>query len=99
MTSPEEFDAARRLFDKGEYFECHDLLEVYWRRETGAEKLFLQGLIQAAAAYHKRGQGGMTGYEYLLGRARKNLSQAPAERRIWVERFLAELGKDAPRMP
>lgn len=99
MTSAAELEAARRLFDAGEYFACHDLLEVYWRRESGAEKLFLQGLIQAAAAYHKRKQGGLTGYEYLLGRARENLASAPPERRAWVDAFLIELGKDAPKMP
>ncbi len=99
MISQKELDAAARLFDSGEYFECHDLLELAWRREAGAEKLFLQGLIQAAAAYHKRKSGGLAGYEYLLGRARKNLAGAPEERLAWVRLFLSELGKDAPRMP
>ncbi|MBI2362003.1 MAG: DUF309 domain-containing protein [Elusimicrobia bacterium] len=99
MLSSAEFDAARRLFDAGRYFECHELLEEVWRRSAGAEKLFLQGLIQAAAACHKRAQGGSAGYEYLVGRARKNLAKAPADRRAWVERFLEELGEERPRMP
>lgn len=99
MISPAELEAAARLFDAGRYFECHELLEEVWRRSEGAEKLFLQGLIQAAAAYHKRAQGGLAGYGYLLGRARENLAKAPPERREWAERFVLELGKERPRMP
>ncbi|MBI5596250.1 MAG: hypothetical protein HY928_09215, partial [Elusimicrobia bacterium] len=63
------------------------------------ETLFLLGLLQAAAAYHKRSGGGRVGYEYLLGRARENLGKAPPARRVWVGRFLMELGKERPRMP
>lgn len=99
MLSPEELEAARRLFDAGRYFECHEFLEEVWRRSEGDEKVFLQGLIQAAAALHKRAGGGTVGYEYLLGRARDNLGKAPAVRREWAGLFLKELGKEKPRMP
>lgn len=99
MAGRDDLEAARRLFDAGRYFECHELLEEAWTRATGAEKAFLQGVIQAAAAYHKLGQGGRPGYEYLLGRARTNLAKAPRARRAWAGRFAAELGKAAPRMP
>ncbi len=94
-----DLDPARRLFDSGAYFECHELVEAAWMAASGAEKTFLQGVIQAAAAYHKLGQGGRPGYEYLLGRARENLGKAPPERRAWAEAFTAELGKPSPRMP
>jgi predicted metal-dependent hydrolase len=96
---PYDLEPARRLFDAGAYFECHELVEAAWMSAAGAEKYFLQGVIQAAAAYHKLSQGGRPGYEYLLGRARENLAKAPPERRAWAAAFAAELGKDAPRMP
>lgn len=99
MLKSSELSAAQKLFDAGEFFACHEFLEEVWKRSAGAERAFLQGLIQAAAAYHKLGQGGRPGYEYLLGRARLNLAKAPPERRAWAELFAAELGKPTPRMP
>ncbi len=41
------------MFNAGLFFDCHEFLEDAWRGETGDRKLFLQGLIQAAAALHK----------------------------------------------
>lgn len=43
------------LFDRGDFFEAHEAWEDRWR-VTGddAERLLLQGLIQVAAAFHKR---------------------------------------------
>ncbi|MDP9034011.1 MAG: DUF309 domain-containing protein [Myxococcota bacterium] len=43
-----------RLFDAGGFFEAHEAWEAIWRHETDAERRTgLQGLIQAAAAFHK----------------------------------------------
>jgi uncharacterized protein len=43
-----------RLFDAGEFFEAHEVWEERWRVATDkAERDFLQGLIQVAAAFHK----------------------------------------------
>ncbi len=39
-----------RLFNIGEYFECHDVLEDFWTEQTCPEKPLFQGLIQAAVA-------------------------------------------------
>jgi predicted metal-dependent hydrolase len=42
------------LFDRGEYFEAHEVWEERWRQsEDEAERLGLQGLIQVTAAFHK----------------------------------------------
>lgn len=43
----------RRLFDAGRFFEAHEAWEDAWRVETGDVRLFLQGLIQIAAGFHK----------------------------------------------
>jgi hypothetical protein len=42
------------LFDRGDYFEAHEVWEERWL-STGEpnERLLLQGLIQVAAAFHK----------------------------------------------
>lgn len=43
-----------RLFDDGAFFEAHEVWEERWRVERDETKrIFLQGLIQVAAAFHK----------------------------------------------
>ncbi len=46
-------DRGRALFNAGEHWEAHEAWEEAWQDEEGEVKLFLQGLIQAAAAMHK----------------------------------------------
>jgi hypothetical protein len=39
------------LFNHHLFFEVHEVLEAQWMKESGKEKLFLQGLIQIAVAF------------------------------------------------
>src|SRR5580704_17160286 len=49
------FARGARLFDAGQFFEAHEAWEERWRVATDeAERRFFQGLIQIAAAFHKR---------------------------------------------
>jgi predicted metal-dependent hydrolase len=41
------------LFDDGLFWEAHEAWEEAWLEEDGDVRLFLQGLIQVAAGYHK----------------------------------------------
>jgi predicted metal-dependent hydrolase len=41
------------LFDEGKFWEAHEAWEEAWLEEDGEVRLFLQGLIQVAAGYHK----------------------------------------------
>lgn len=62
------------LFNKGYYWETHEVLEDVWMDEYGPTRSFLQGFIQAAAAlYHVVAQN-PAGYERLSGLARAKLS-------------------------
>ena len=40
-----------RLFNDGQFFECHDILETFYQEADDAHKPFLEGLIQLAAAF------------------------------------------------
>jgi hypothetical protein len=40
------------LFNRGEYYEAHEVLEGPWRLAKGAERDLYQGLIKYAAALH-----------------------------------------------
>jgi predicted metal-dependent hydrolase len=41
------------LFNRGLFWEAHEAWEEAWLEEEDERKLFLQGLIQVAAGYHK----------------------------------------------
>ena len=65
------------LFNHGEFFEAHEVLEDVWRPAPAAEKRFLQGLIQIAVSFHHRSTGNMVGARSLLKRGCSNLSCYP----------------------
>lgn len=60
---PGELQAAverwAELFNAGEYFEAHEVLEARWMHAREPEKTLLKGLIQAAVAlcHYQRGNG------------------------------------------
>jgi Domain of unknown function (DUF309) len=45
-------EQGRAAFNRGEYFQAHELWEETWRQITGVERILLQGLIQIAAGLH-----------------------------------------------
>jgi predicted metal-dependent hydrolase len=40
-----------RLFNEGRFFNCHETLETFYQETEEANKPFLEGLIQLAAAF------------------------------------------------
>ena len=40
-----------RLFNDGQFFECHDILETVYQEADDTHKPFLEGMIQLAAAF------------------------------------------------
>jgi predicted metal-dependent hydrolase len=69
------------LFNRGEYFECHEVLEAAWLEACGADKTFLQGLIQVAVSFYHLRRGNFPGSSRLLHAGVEKLSQSgsPAE--------------------
>lgn len=61
------------LFNRGEYFAAHEVLEDAWREGPAEEKQFLQGLVQAAVGMHHFSKGNMVGARGVLARAIRNL--------------------------
>ena len=68
------------MFALGLYFETHEYLEGYWRKESGARRVALQGLIQVAAAFHKleRSPGSRSGAAELLEKGLEKLARGGA---------------------
>jgi uncharacterized protein len=48
-----QLESGAALYARGEYFEAHEAWEELWLSLDGGPRLFVQGLIQVAAACHK----------------------------------------------
>ena len=70
-----DFERGLALFNRGAYWESHEAWERVWRRHTEPNRVFFQGLIQLAAAYHQLGQGIQHGVVVHLNNARAKLEQ------------------------
>ncbi|MFZ1119833.1 MAG: DUF309 domain-containing protein [Candidatus Binataceae bacterium] len=67
------------LFNAGRFFDCHEVWEEVWKRASGAEKLFYQGMIQAAVAILHAQRGNPRGARSTWDKARAKLEPLPAE--------------------
>jgi uncharacterized protein len=67
------------LFNAGRFFDCHEVWEEVWKRSSGAEKLFYQGMIQAAVAILHAQRGNPRGARSTCDKARAKLERLPAE--------------------
>jgi predicted metal-dependent hydrolase len=83
-----------RLFNAREFYDAHEVWEDVWRESHGLEKRFLQGLIQAAVAFHHHSTGNVVGASSLMERAHKNLAACPASFGGIVVRALLESLED-----
>lgn len=52
-----DFERGIALFNCREHWESHEAWEQVWRRHTEPSRIFFQGLIQLAAAYHQLRRG------------------------------------------
>src|SRR5580698_11050795 len=76
---PEFFEEGITLFNAGKFFECHEAWEEVWKRSAGEEKLFYQGIIQAAVAILHAQRGNLIGAASLYSKASAKLDHLPAE--------------------
>jgi hypothetical protein len=43
---------AVQTYNAGRYLEAHELFELIWMRQGGAQKIFYQGLVHVAMGFH-----------------------------------------------
>ena len=82
LTAAERLDRmarGREAFNRGEFFEAHELWEEVWNESDDPERTWIQGLIQVATALHKLGRGRDDVCEILLRKALPKLASAPTE--------------------
>ncbi|HKB04932.1 MAG TPA: DUF309 domain-containing protein [Gemmataceae bacterium] len=81
MTERTEYDpryvAGAELFNRGEYFEAHEVWEDLWHDTAGPDRRFYQGLIQAAVAVYHAGNGNCPGARRLFHSGRQYMSAFP----------------------
>ncbi|MGQ9880349.1 MAG: DUF309 domain-containing protein [Armatimonadota bacterium] len=76
---PERFHEAVYLFNEGEYFACHEVLEELWRAEPTSWRLLYQGILQVAVGcYHLTVRHNRHGAVSKLRAGMEKLLQLPA---------------------
>jgi len=62
------------LFNRGEFFECHEVLEAIWTPARGPERLFLQALIHFAVGFYHHQRDNRLGAERQLRKGLRKLA-------------------------
>jgi predicted metal-dependent hydrolase len=76
------------LFNRGEFFEAHEVWEDLWHECGSAERRFYQSLIQAAVAAYHWSRGNAAGAQRLYHSGRKYMEPfRPVYRGLVVDEF------------
>ena len=60
------FQRGLEAFNSAHFYDAHELWEEVWLKTRNPEKMFLQGLIQVAAAFHHYSRANRLGAHRLL---------------------------------
>ena len=88
---------AIRLFNRREYFDCHQVLEEAWHEAAEEDKLFYEALIRLSTGLHLRfNRGGTSGATNLLTQALMRLEDyRPTHHGIDVARLYKDVDTHA----
>jgi predicted metal-dependent hydrolase len=90
----ERLTSAVDLFNAGEFFACHDVLEEIWSETLAEDRTFYQGLIHAAVSLHHFGEGNCGGAKKMyLSAVRYLTPYLPEHAGLAVQALLADLGE------
>lgn len=84
-------DEGLALFNRGEHWHAHEAWEPLWMGLEGDDKLFLQGLIMAAAMLVQHGKGVQRGVENHWANVQFRLGGRPARWGIDADALLRDL--------
>jgi predicted metal-dependent hydrolase len=88
---PEELLHAIDEFDRGEYFEQHETLELLWRATRAPIRDLYHGILQIGVGLHHLRRGNFHGATVLLGEGIERLRPfAPACQRVDVAALIAD---------
>ncbi len=88
---PPELVAGVAQFNRGEYFEQHETLELLWRAERRDIRRLYQGILQVGVAFHHLRRLNHHGTVHMLTRGSNYLAPfAPRCQSVNVERLLKD---------
>src|SRR5438309_4118073 len=88
---PRQLIEAVAQFNRGEYFEQHETLELLWRAERRDVRYLYQGILQIGVAFHHLRRLNHHGTVYMLKRGPTYLAPfAPRCQRVDVASLLRE---------
>jgi hypothetical protein len=89
---PPEFYSGLELFNRGFYFECHDVWEEIWGDAKGKNRIFYQALIMSAVSLYHFGNENLEGALSCLQKAERQFNQLPeAFLGLNVARFVQQM--------
>jgi hypothetical protein len=87
-------------FNRGYYFEAHEVWEDLWHHCGAADRRFYQSLIQAAVALYHWGNGNRAGASRLFESGRRYMQPyCPCYRGLDVDRFWERVGAALAQEP
>jgi uncharacterized protein len=79
------------MYNHGEYYECHEVLEDIWRAESDDVRYLYQGILQIGVAFHHLGNANWRGATGLLeGGIEKVSRYRPACMGVDTDRLVRE---------
>ncbi|MCF7802262.1 MAG: DUF309 domain-containing protein [Candidatus Marinimicrobia bacterium] len=70
--TPDQINQFKRgldLFNSGEFYDCHEVLEALWEDLLGNEKRIVQGVLQIAVGFYHLRTGNLNGARSQLRKA------------------------------
>lgn len=89
---PPEFYKGLEFFNRGFYYECHDVWEDIWGEAKGKNKIFYQALIMSAVSLYHFGNENLTGALSCYQKALNQFAQLPEHfLRLHIREFVENL--------
>lgn len=88
------FERGIELFNRWEFFQCHEALEEIWTPERGPHRLFLQALIHFAVGFYHCQRHNQRGAERQLRKGlRKMAAYRPEFEGVETEKLCEEVSR------
>ncbi|MCX2726381.1 DUF309 domain-containing protein [Thermomicrobium sp. 4228-Ro] len=78
MEPPSLLVEAATLYEAGEYFTCHEVLEALWRGTEGPLRELYRGLIQIVVGLYHVQRGNLVGGRHVLARGLARVERYPS---------------------
>jgi len=88
----ERYLAGIVCFNRGDYFDAHEVWEVFWMDCSAADRRFIQSLIQAAVSLYHWANGNRAGADRLFHSGRRYMEPyRPRYHGLDIDRFWSQM--------